>query len=127
MSENNRHKTAKNVLGGDLLACSHAPKTGYFRDGFCRTCSEDTGVHTICSEVSAEFLAFSKAHGNDLSTPRPEFGFPGLQPGDRWCLCAGRWLEAKQAGVAPPVVLAATHESTLRLIPLFVLREYACG
>ncbi|HWH14458.1 MAG TPA: DUF2237 domain-containing protein [Miltoncostaeaceae bacterium] len=101
---------ARNVLGGDLAACSHDPLTGYFRDGCCRTGQGDVGVHTICALMTAEFLEFSRRHGNDLVTPVPEWGFPGLRPGDRWCLCAPRWQEALEAGVAPPVVLAATHE-----------------
>lgn len=105
---------ARNILGGPLQACSLAPLTGWFRDGCCRTDENDRGSHVVCAQVTAEFLAFSKARGNDLSTPAPEYGFPGLQPGDRWCLCASRWREALDAGVAPPVVLAATQASALR-------------
>lgn len=104
---------ALNVLGGRLINCSTAPMTGFHRDGCCRTGPEDRGSHTVCARVTAAFLAFSAAHGNDLSTPRPEFDFPGLQPGDQWCLCAPRWQEAFLAGAAPPVVLAATEASAL--------------
>lgn len=114
-----------NVLGGPLAACCHAPKTGYYRDGYCRTEARDVGRHVICAEVSAAFLAFSRERGNDLSTPRPEFDFPGLQPGDRWCLCALRWREAHLAGMAPRVVLEACHASALEVVPLELLREYA--
>jgi len=116
---------SRNVLGGPLKPCSLAPVTGFFRDGCCNTSEEDPGSHTVCVEVSAEFLAFSQAAGNDLSTPRPEYGFPGLQPGDRWCLCAARWLEARQHGFAPPVNLAATHEAALAIVPLEQLRAHA--
>lgn len=115
----------KNVLGGPLATCSGRPLTGYFRDGCCNTSPEDAGLHTVCAQVSAEFLAFSAAVGNDLSTPRPELGFPGLVPGDRWCLCAGRWLQAFEAGLAPKVHLAATHQRTLDLVPLAFLEAHA--
>lgn len=115
----------RNVLGGELLACSYDPLTGFFRDGCCSTGPQDAGSHTVCARVTADFLAFSMARGNDLSTPRPEWRFRGLQPGDRWCLCASRWREAWEAGVAPPVVLAATHEGALRLVPLEALLEHA--
>lgn len=115
----------RNVLGGPLRSCSLEPLTGFFRDGACRTCEEDVGCHTVCVEVSAEFLAFSKAAGNDLSTPRPEFDFPGLKPGDRWCVCAARWREALEAGSPAPVVLAATHERTLELVALEDLEAHA--
>jgi len=104
---------ARNILGDELEACSYNPLTGYFRDGCCNTGSGDYGVHTVCVVLTDEFLEFSREAGNDLSTPVPEWGFPGLQHGDRWCLCAPRWQEAFEAGVAPQVVLAATHESTL--------------
>jgi uncharacterized protein (DUF2237 family) len=104
---------ARNVLGGALAPCSQDPLTGWFRDGCCNTDSRDQGLHTVCAVMTAEFLAFSRARGNDLSTPRPEYGFPGLAPGDRWCLCAARWQEAFEAGIAPRVVLAATHAATL--------------
>lgn len=113
-----------NVYGGTLRPCSRNPFTGFFRDGCCRTCAEDFGQHTLCAEVTEEFLAFSKQSGNDLSTPVPEYDFPGLNPGDRWCVCAARWLEAFEAGAAPPVVLNATHESVLELIPLEVLEKF---
>lgn len=106
---------ARNVLGGPLLPCSVAPLTGFYRDGCCNTGPGDLGLHVVCAEVTAAFLAFSRAAGNDLSTPRPEFGFAGLQPGDRWCLCAARWEEARRAGVAPPVLLEATHEAALQV------------
>ncbi|MEZ5569657.1 MAG: DUF2237 domain-containing protein [Halioglobus sp.] len=114
-----------NVLGGPLAACCHSPKTGYYRDGYCRTEARDVGRHVICAEVSAAFLEFTKERGNDLSTPRPEFDFPGLQPGDRWCLCALRWREAHLAGMAPRVVLEACHATALEVIPLELLQAYA--
>ena len=116
---------AKNVLGGQLLACSYDPVTGYFRDGCCNTDSTDRGNHTICTRVTDEFLKFSRDHGNDLSSPMPEYRFAGLKAGDRWCLCAERWREALELGVAPPVVLEATHERALRVVPLEILMEYA--
>jgi uncharacterized protein (DUF2237 family) len=118
-------ETSVNVLGKTLEPCSTAPMTGYFRDGSCNTCAEDTGSHTVCAVMTAEFLAFSKYVGNDLSTPRPEFAFPGLKPGDRWCLCAGRFLQAAEEGVAPKVNLAATHRRALEIVPLAVLTEHA--
>ena len=118
-------ETAKNVLGGELLPCSLNPVTGFFRNGCCETAAEDTGMHTVCAVMTADFLAFSAAQGNDLSTPRPEFAFPGLKPGDRWCLCAPRWKEALDAGMAPPVVLDSTHEETLAIVPLGVLKDHA--
>ncbi len=105
---------ARNVLGGALLPCSVAPLTGFFRDGCCNTGPQDHGLHVVCAEVTEAFLAFSQAAGNDLSTPRPEYGFAGLKPGDRWCLCAARWEEARRAGAAPPVLLEATHEAALQ-------------
>jgi uncharacterized protein (DUF2237 family) len=116
---------AKNVLGEELQACSTRPMTGFFRNGCCETSHEDTGMHTVCAVMTADFLAFSKSAGNDLSTPRPEFGFAGLKPGDRWCLCAPRWKEALDAGAAPQLVLEATHEETLAIVPLGVLKDYA--
>ena len=116
---------AKNVFGGDLLVCSSDPLTGFFRTGRCETCGEDTGMHTVCAEMTAEFLVFSKQAGNDLSTPMPAYRFPGLQPGDRWCLCLPRWLEALEAGVAPKLALKATHISAIEHIPMEVLLEYA--
>lgn len=119
--------SARNVLGGPLRACSYAPLTGFFRDGCCRTRGDDAGLHVVCTRVTADFLAYSLTRGNDLSTPRPEWRFAGLQPGDRWCLCAHRWLEAAQAGVAPPVALESTHERALEVIPLALLRAHALG
>lgn len=113
-----------NVLGGALEPCSLAPVTGFFRDGCCNTGAQDRGQHTVCVVVSAEFLAWSKYLGNDLTTPRPEFRFPGLKPGDRWCLCAGRFLEAHDEGCAPPVVLEATHRRALEVVPMPLLRLY---
>jgi len=118
-------RDARNVLGEPLEPCSLAPMTGFYRDGCCHTGPEDLGVHTVCCEVTADFLAFSKARGNDLSTPRPEFGFAGLQPGDRWCLCAARWQEAFLAGKAPRVALRATHERTLEICELADLKRLA--
>ena len=115
----------KNVLGGPLALCSDNPVTGFFRTGCCHTGPQDAGVHTVCVVMTAEFLAYSKAAGNDLSTPRKEFGFAGLKPGDRWCLCAARWKEAFDAGNAPKLVLAATHERTLSLVPLETLKKFA--
>lgn len=116
---------AQNVLGGSLESCSTAPMTGFYRTGCCDTGAEDLGVHTVCARVTGEFLEFSARSGNDLSTPRPEFGFPGLRPGDRWCLCAARWEQARAAGVAPPVVLEATHARTLEWVDLADLRAHA--
>jgi uncharacterized protein (DUF2237 family) len=115
----------RNVFGEPIKVCSLNPTTGFYRSGCCETGPEDVGVHTVCVEVTRAFLAFSKARGNDLSTPRPEFGFPGLNPGDRWCLCAERWQEALAAGVAPRVVLAATHEATLEIAELADLKRHA--
>lgn len=116
---------AKNVLGTDLQDCSHDPLTGFYRDGCCNTGADDTGLHLVCSEMTEEFLAFSRHVGNDLSTPHPEWGFPGLKPGNRWCLCALRWKEAFEAGVAPRVVLESTHISTLEFIDLEDLQQNA--
>lgn len=115
----------KNVLGGDLEICSLSPMTGFYRDGCCNTGPEDGGSHTVCIRVTKEFLAFSKARGNDLSTPMPDFGFPGLKPGDRWCLCAARWKEALAAGAAPHIVLTATHERALDVVSLDDLKKHA--
>jgi uncharacterized protein len=115
----------RNVLGGELEPCGTDPLTGFYRDGCCSTGSEDLGSHTVCAVVTAEFLDHQRRVGNDLTTPRPEYGFPGLRPGDRWCVVAARWLQAYQAGVAAPVVLAATHARALDLIPLEALREHA--
>ncbi len=116
---------SKNVLGETLQPCCYAPVTGFYRSGYCATGPDDLGLHVICIEATAEFLEFSKAAGNDLSTPNPDFEFPGLQPGDRWCLCAERWVEAYHANMAPPVILEATNQAALELIPLKLLREYA--
>jgi uncharacterized protein (DUF2237 family) len=117
--------TPVNVLGEPLEPCSTAPVTGFFRDGACNTCAEDTGSHTVCAVMTAEFLAYSKYVGNDLSTPRAEFAFPGLKPGDRWCLCASRFLQAAEEGVAPRVRVAATHRRALEIVPLALLMEHA--
>lgn len=116
---------ALNVLGSELQLCSQSPLTGFFRNGCCETGPEDTGMHTVCAVMTAEFLAFSARAGNDLSTPMPAFGFAGLRPGDRWCLCAPRWKEALDAGAAPKLVLEATHEETLAIVPLGVLKDHA--
>ena len=118
-------KPATNVLGGELACCCTSPMTGYFRDGHCRTDESDRGSHTVCIRATAKFLAFSQRMGNDLSTPHPEFGFPGLKPGDQWCLCITRWEEAFLAGVAPPVILAATHELALEVVALEELKAHA--
>src|SRR6476619_4224725 len=114
-----------NVVGGELLPCSTEPVTGFYRHGCCSTGPEDVGSHTVCVVLTTEFLDFSKRAGNDLSTPRPEWGFAGLQPGDRWCLCGARWVEALRAGAAPQLVLAATHEVMLEYAPLAELKKYA--
>ncbi len=114
-----------NVLGEPLASCSPDPMTGYFRDGCCNTDATDLGSHTICTRVTTEFLEFSRAAGNDLTTPQVEFGFPGLRPGDQWCLCAARWQEALDAGKAPMVVLQATHAAALRIVKLADLKRYA--
>ncbi|HOA89746.1 MAG TPA: DUF2237 domain-containing protein [Propioniciclava tarda] len=108
----------KNVLGGDLQLCGGDPVTGFFRDGTCRTCAEDLGSHTVCAVMTAEFLAHQRALGNDLISPAPQWGFPGLVPGDRWCVVAARWLQSYRAGVAAPVVLAATSVAALEIVPL---------
>jgi uncharacterized protein len=114
-----------NVLGAPIQDCNHDPVTGFTRSGCCETGPDDLGSHTVCAIMSAEFLAFSKSRGNDLSTPRPMYAFAGLLPGDQWCLCAARWLEAYDAGCAPHVVLASTHEKALDVIPLPALKVYA--
>jgi uncharacterized protein len=114
-----------NVVGGELLSCSAAPMTGFYRDGCCATGAEDVGSHTVCALMTDEFLRFSAAAGNDLSTPRPDWGFPGLVAGDRWCVCAARWLEAYDAGCAPRVVLAATHARALDIVPIEALLAHA--
>lgn len=112
-------------MGGPLDECSLDPMTGFFRDGCCKTGPQDVGRHLVCAKMTASFLAFSKSRGNDLSTPMPHYGFPGLKAGDQWCLCAERWREAYEAGMAPKVVLAATHEKALDYVPLEALVEYA--
>jgi uncharacterized protein (DUF2237 family) len=116
---------ARNVLGGPLQACGRDPVTGFYRDGSCATGPDDLGSHTVCAVVTREFLAHQRQVGNDLSTPLPQYGFPGLQPGDRWCVVAARWLQAYQDGVAAPVVLASTHEAALAIVPLEALRAHA--
>ena len=115
----------RNVLGGELEVCGTDPVTGFYRDSFCTTGPEDRGSHTVCVVVTAEFLDHQRSVGNDLTTPRPEWRFPGLVPGDRWCVVASRWLEAQQAGAAAPVFLAATHEGALDVVPLQLLEAYA--
>jgi uncharacterized protein (DUF2237 family) len=116
---------AKNVLGTELQPCSVDPLTGWYRDGCCRTGPDDEGLHLVCARMTDEFLRFSRSRGNDLTTPHPEWDFPGLKPGDQWCLCVARWQEARRAGVAPPVVLESTHISALEFATLDELREYA--
>jgi uncharacterized protein (DUF2237 family) len=120
-----RRRAGRNVLGGPLTPCSEKPRTGFYRDGCCNTGPEDAGSHTVCAVMTSEFLAFSKARGNDLSTPVPEFQFLGLKPGDRWCLCAPRWQDAFAAGKAPKVVLSATHEGALEHVALVDLKRFA--
>jgi len=117
--------SSRNVLGGELLSCSMDPVTGFYRNGCCETGPHDTGLHTVCAVMTADFLAYSKQRGNDLSTPRPDLAFVGLQPGDRWCLCAPRWKEALDEGCAPQIVLEATHEEMLAIVPLGILKDYA--
>ena len=114
----------KNVLGQKLELCCSSPVTGFYRDGFCQTGDRDIGVHVICAEVTDKFLAYTKMQGNDLGTPAPMFNFPGLKAGDRWCLCASRWKEALDAGVAPPVHIAATHEAALKIVSLQLLQQH---
>ena len=118
---------ARNVLGSELILCSHDPLTGYFRDGCCNTDASDRGSHVVCAVVTAEFLEYSKSRGNDLSTPRPEYRFPGLKDGDRWCLCALRWREALSEGIAPDVVLECTHEKALDFVSLDHLLAHAAA
>nr|WP_290225140.1 DUF2237 domain-containing protein [Trichocoleus desertorum] len=118
---------ARNVVGGPLETCCTSPMTGFYRDGKCNTGGGDFGAHVVCAQMTEEFLAFTKAQGNDLSTPVPAFEFPGLKPGDRWCLCASRWKEALDQGTAPPVVLAATHASALEYASLDELKQHAVG
>ena len=114
-----------NVYGKELETCCDNPKTGFFRNGMCDTCKEDLGVHTVCILATEEFLVFSKGAGNDLSTPQPEYDFPGVKPGNRWCLCAQRWMEAYDQGKAPPVFLESTHEATLKLVDFNILQQFA--
>jgi hypothetical protein len=123
--ERSGKKPSRNVLGGVLQSCSEDPVTGFFRNGCCDTSADDIGSHTVCAVMTAEFLAFSRSAGNDLSTPMPQFGFHGLQPGDRWCLCAPRWQQALEAGHAPRIVLMATHEGALRYCELEDLTRHA--
>lgn len=115
----------KNVLGGELKECSRSPLTGFYRDGCCNTGADDRGMHILCAQMTEEFLSFSQTRGNDLITPKPVFHFPGLQPGDKWCLCVARWIEAWDAGMAPPVDLEATHISVLEFVSLEELKKYA--
>ena len=115
----------KNVLGTELQPCCLAPLTGFYRDGYCRTGGTDYGAHMVCAVMTAEFLEFSQRTGNDLSTPHPDYDFPGLQPGDRWCVCVSRWQEALQAGVAPQIILEATHMSTIEFVSLAELKQHA--
>lgn len=121
----NTPKKALNVLGTDLAVCGLKPRTGFFRDGCCSSGPQDLGRHLVCAQVTEAFLTFSLSRGNDLITPRPEYDFPGLKPGDNWCLCALRWLEASEAGVAPPVILEATHQNALDVIELADLQYHA--
>jgi uncharacterized protein len=114
----------KNVLGTELQCCCTSPRTGFYRDGFCQTGPMDYGSHTVCAQVTAEFLEFSRSRGNDLITPIPNYDFPGLKPGDKWCLCVSRWKEALKAGVAPPIVLEACHEKALEIVQLDDLKQY---
>ncbi len=121
----NTRTEARNVLGSPLVVCCTAPMTGFYRDGVCNTGAGDFGAHVVCAQMTEEFLTFTKAQGNDLSTSVPAFGFPGLKPGDRWCLCASRWKEALDTGVAPPVVLEATHASSLEYVSMADLQAHA--
>lgn len=123
--ENICMKKAKNVLGEDLKTCCTSPMTGFYRNGACETGPADIGTHVVCAEVTKDFLEFTRSRGNDLMSPAPHHGFPGLKPGDRWCLCVSRWKEALDAGVAPPVVLSATHEATLKYVSLADLKKHA--
>jgi uncharacterized protein (DUF2237 family) len=126
ITNGNGHKPKpKNVLGGELKCCCLKPLTGFYRDGFCQTGADDVGSHTVCTQVTEEFLEFSRGRGNDLSTPRPEFNFPGLKDGDKWCLCVLRWREALEAGCAPRIILEATHEAALKHVLLKDLQNYS--
>ncbi len=115
----------KNVLGTELEDCCLELATGFFRDGRCETCEHDIGLHTVCAEMTDEFLTFSKEKGNDLTTPNPDFGFPGLKAGDRWCICLARWIEAHESGIAPKILLRSTHYSVTENVPLEILERYA--
>ena len=125
LHDSSRVQQNRNLVGETLIPCSTEPLTGFFRDGLCRTCSDDTGSHTVCAVMTEAFLQFTVTAGNDLVTPRPEFNFPGLVPGDRWCICAARWLEAMRAGCGPPVVLEATSEKALEVIPFELLQQHS--
>jgi len=125
MSETMNQAEARNVFGDTLATCCTSPMTGFYRDGCCNTGPGDMGLHVVCAQLTREFLEYSRDRGNDLMTPVPAFGFPGLKPGDRWCLCAARWKEALDAGVAPPVVLTATHEAALEVLSLAELKAHA--
>ena len=125
LHDSSRVQQNRNLLGETLIPCSTEPLTGFFRDGLCRTCSDDTGSHTVCAVMTEAFLQFTVTAGNDLVTPRPEFNFPGLVPGDRWCICAARWLGAMRAGCGPPVVLEATSEKALEVIPFELLQQHS--
>ena len=125
LHDSSRVQQNRNLLGETLIPCSTEPLTGFFRDGLCRKCSDDTGSHTVCAVMTEAFLQFTVTAGNDLVTPRPEFNFPGLVPGDRWCICAARWLEAMRAGCGPPVVLEATSEKALEVIPFELLQQHS--
>lgn len=125
MTRRHSDSKARNVLGTSLKTCSLDPLTGWYRDGCCDTEGLDQGMHVVCAEVTAEFLTHQRQIGNDLSTPRPEYGFPGLKPGNRWCVCLSRWKQALDAGVAPRIDLEATHEEALAVVPIDVLRQYA--
>ena len=125
MKERRTAAGAFNVLGGPLAPCGLDPVTGFYRDGCCNTGYEDVGIHVVCAKMTREFMAYSKRSGNDLTAPAPEVGFPVLKPGDRWCLCVGRWKEALDAGAAPPVILQATHEEALAVVPLADLKRHA--
>lgn len=125
MAQTQGQPRQKNVLGQVIETCGCEPMTGFYRDGCCNTGQDDLGVHTVCCVVTAEFLETSRRMGNDLSTPMPQYGFPGLKPGDRWCVCANRWLEAQRNGAGCPVVLEATHEATLEIVPFELLLQYA--
>jgi uncharacterized protein (DUF2237 family) len=125
MRDADRPSSARNVLGETLAPCCDNPRTGFYRDGYCHTGPQDVGSHTVCAQMTDDFLAFSRARGNDLSAPHPASGFPGLVAGDRWCLCVSRWREALFAGVAPPVILASSHERALEVVSLAELRAHA--